>query len=68
MDQTKWLTMDELFEYPKMGQTKLYRMAQNGEIPASGVRNQWRFGCEEIHELMKSRKLAAGKMSAGGTE
>lgn len=39
MDRTKWLTIEELAEYLKMGRTKLYRMAQDGEIPASKVGN-----------------------------
>jgi excisionase family DNA binding protein len=50
MDQNKWLTIDELAEYLKMGRMKLYRMAQDGEIPASKVGNQWRFDREEIDQ------------------
>jgi excisionase family DNA binding protein len=68
MDQNKWLTIDDLAEYLKMGRTKLYRMAQDGEIPASKVGNQWRFDREEIDQWMKSQRPAAGKMSSGGTE
>jgi excisionase family DNA binding protein len=55
MDQDKWLTIDELAEYLKMGRTKLYRMAQEGNIPASKVGNQWRFR-EEIDEWMKGQR------------
>ena len=68
MDQSKWLTIDELAEYLKMGRTKLYRMAQDGEIPASKVGNQWRFDREEIDQWMKSQRPTANKMSSGGTE
>jgi len=53
MDQDKLLTIDELAEYLKMGRTKLYRMAQEGNIPASKVGNQWRFDREEIDQWMK---------------
>lgn len=56
MDQTKWLTIDELAEYLKMGRTKLYRMAQEGDIPASKVGNQWRFDREEIDQWMKNQR------------
>jgi len=56
MDQDKWLTIDELAEYLKMGRTKLYRMAQEGNIPASKVGNQWRFDREEIDEWMKGQR------------
>jgi len=52
MDRTKWLTIEELAEYLKMGRTKLYRMAQDGDIPASKVGNQWRFDRERIDAWM----------------
>ena len=39
MNTVKWLTIDELAEHLKMGRTKLYRMAQDGNIPASKVGN-----------------------------
>jgi len=68
MDRTKWLTIEELAEYLKMGRTKLYRMAQEGEIRASKVGNQWRFDREEIDQWMKSLRPAADKEPAGGTE
>jgi len=56
MNRTKWLTIEELAEYLKMGRTKLYRMAQEGDIPASKVGNQWRFDREEIDQWMKSQR------------
>jgi len=68
MDQTKWLTIEELAEYLKMGRTKLYRMAQEGDIPASKVGNQWRFDREEIDQWMKRQKPATGKISSCGKE
>jgi excisionase family DNA binding protein len=52
----KWLTLDELAEYLKLSRTKLYRMAQKGEIPASKIGAQWRFDREEIDEWMKSQR------------
>lgn len=60
MNQGKWLTIDELAEYLKMGRTKLYRMTQEGSIPASKVGNQWRFDREEIDQWMKSQRPASG--------
>lgn len=50
----KWLTIDELSNYLKMSRTKLYGMAQRGEVPASKIGNQWRFDREEIDIWMKS--------------
>jgi len=55
MDKTdKWLTIDELAGYIKMSRTKLYGMAQRGEIPASKIGTQWRFDREEIDQWMKA--------------
>lgn len=56
MKQSKWLTIDELAEYLKLGRTKLYRLAQEGDIPASKVGNQWRFDRNEIDEWMKRQR------------
>lgn len=64
MNREKWLTIDELSKYLKMGRTKLYRMAQEREIPASKVGNQWRFDREEIDLWMKSQRPMVGKMFA----
>ena len=66
MDQDKWLTIDELADYLKMGRTKLYRMAQKADIPASKVGNQWRFDREEIDDWMKSQRPPAASRSSKG--
>lgn len=68
MDRTKWLAIEELAEYLKMGRTKLYSMARDGDIPASKVGNQWRFDREEIDQWMKSQRPAADKEQTRGTE
>ncbi len=52
----KWLTIDELAKYLKLSQTKLYRMAQSVEIPASKIGSQWRFDREEIDEWVKNQR------------
>ena len=56
MATLKWLTLDELAEYLKLSRTKLYRMAQKGEIPASKVGSQWRFDWEEIDAWMQKQR------------
>lgn len=58
----KWLTIDELASYIKISRTKLYGMAQRGEIPASKIGSQWRFDREEIDLWMKAH--AIGKRRA----
>lgn len=61
MDHGKWLTLEELAEYLKMGRTKLYRMAQEALIPASKIGNQWRFDREEIDAWMKCQRPDVNK-------
>ncbi|MEA2031949.1 MAG: helix-turn-helix domain-containing protein [candidate division Zixibacteria bacterium] len=56
MNQPKWLTLDELAEYLRLGRTKLYQLAQEGTIPASKLGSQWRFDRDEIDEWMKKQK------------
>jgi len=54
----KWLTIDELAAYLKVGRTKLYTMAQNRRIPGSKIGSQWRFDREEIDAWIKSGQAA----------
>jgi PTS system nitrogen regulatory IIA component len=54
----KWLTIDELAQYLKMGRTKLYTMAQQGKVPGNKVGSQWRFDREEIDQWIKSGDAA----------
>jgi PTS system nitrogen regulatory IIA component len=54
----KWLTIDELAEYLKMGRTKLYTMAQMGKVPGNKIGSQWRFDREEIDQWIKSGDAA----------
>ena len=59
METDKWLTLDELAEYLKLSRTKLYRMAQEGEIPASKIGAQWRFNLKEIDDWVTSQRPAS---------
>ena len=67
MDTDKWLTLDELAEYLKLSRTKLYRMAQEGEIPASKIGAQWRFDRKAIDAWM-ARQRPSGSPSQGRKE
>ena len=58
MNKEKWLTIDELANYLKMGRTKLYRMAQECKMSASKIGNQWRFDREAIDEWMRKQRPA----------
>ncbi|HMM37282.1 MAG TPA: helix-turn-helix domain-containing protein [Desulfovibrio sp.] len=55
----KWLTIEELSSYLKMSRSKLYQMAQKGELPGSKIRTQWRFDRNRIDEWMETYSNAA---------
>lgn len=57
----KWLTIDELAAYLKIGRTKLYTMAQQEKVPGNKIGNQWRFDREEIDLWIKSGNAANKK-------
>lgn len=61
----KWLTIDELASYIKMSRTKLYGMAQRGEIPASKIGTQWRFDRDRIDDWMNEKMSLPGKRKTG---
>ena len=63
MGTDRWLTLEELSEYLKLSNSKLYRMAQEGEIPASKVASQWRFDRLEVDKWMKSQRPHADNRS-----
>lgn len=67
MFHDKWLTIDGLAEYLKMGRTKLYKMAQKGELPACKVGNQWRFDREEIDEWMRTQRPMVARKDKRGS-
>ena len=54
----KWLTINELVTYLRMGRTKLYPMAEKGFIPGKKIGNQWCFDREEIDEWIRSGRAA----------
>ena len=53
---SRWMTISELATYLKMGKTKLYGMAQNGEIPGCKIGNLWRFDVMDIDKWIKSHQ------------
>jgi len=62
--QDKWLTIEELSGYLKISRSKLYQLAQKGELPGSKIGTQWRFDRDEIDDWMKSlRQTATQKAS-----
>ena len=68
MGTDRWLTLDELAEYLKLSHSKLYRMAQGGEVPASKVASQWRFDRLEVDRWMKSQRPGADDSPSKGCD
>lgn len=56
------LTIDELSAYLKIAKSTLYKLAQEGKIPAQKVGRHWRFHREAVDEWMgKSRPPPRGQ-------
>ncbi len=55
-ENDRWMTVVEVAEYLRLSQSKVYEMAQKGEIPCSRVAGQWRFKRDEIDQWMKSKR------------
>jgi len=56
MVEDRWLTFKELMAYLKIGRSKLYRLLQDGTIPASRIGKSWRIDREEVDLWMKSQR------------
>lgn len=48
----EWMTIEEVAAYLKLSRSKLYALAQGGEIPCSKVVGRWRFFRPEVDEWM----------------
>lgn len=56
---TNWLTVLEAAKYLKLGRSTVYRLANEGKLPAHKFGRQWRFDAAELDEWMKSGKFAS---------
>ena len=63
--QDRWLTIEELSGYLKMSRSKLYQMAQKGELPGSKIGTQWRFDRDRINAWMNEKMNTPDKRKAG---
>ncbi|HPD60807.1 MAG TPA: helix-turn-helix domain-containing protein [Thermodesulfobacteriota bacterium] len=52
----RWMTVKNLAEYLQLSMDLVYKMAQQGKIPASKIGAQWRFKREEIDEWVKDQR------------
>ena len=52
----RWMTVKDLAEYLQLSTDQIYRLAQEGKIPASRVGTRWRFKKERIDEWMEKNE------------
>jgi excisionase family DNA binding protein len=50
------LTIDELSSYLKIAKSTLYKLAQEGRLPAQKVGRHWRFHREAVDAWLKNQK------------
>ncbi|MGQ9780012.1 MAG: helix-turn-helix domain-containing protein [Bacillota bacterium] len=51
----KWMTVKQVSVYLQISVSKVYQMAQEGQIPCCRLGQQWRFDREEIDRWLKGR-------------
>jgi len=61
------MTVEEVAKYVRTGVATIYKLAQEGRIPATKVGNQWRFRKEKIDEwLDQGGKVSLNSSRKGG--
>lgn len=56
-----WLTVKEVAQYLKFSPDLIYKLAQQGKIPASKVGTAWRFKREKIDQWMEANENRHGR-------
>jgi len=51
----RWMTVHEIADYLHVSHDMIYRLAQNGRIPASKIGGRWRFKRDLIDHWMASQ-------------
>ncbi|NLX96713.1 MAG: helix-turn-helix domain-containing protein [Rhodopirellula sp.] len=49
------MTIEELSKYLKISRSTLYKLAQEGKLPAQKVGRHWRFHREAVDEWLKHK-------------
>lgn len=62
--QNRWMTLQEVAEYLQLSKDMIYRLAQNGKIPASKVGSRWRFRRERIDRWMENMAVDSESRSS----
>ena len=56
-----WLTVKEVAQYLKLSPDLIYKLAQQGKIPASKVGTAWRFKMQKIDQWMEAKENRHGR-------
>jgi excisionase family DNA binding protein len=56
------LTVNEVAEYLRMNPMTIYRLAQQGKIPASKILGNWRFQRQEIEAWIKAQEFQPSRL------
>jgi excisionase family DNA binding protein len=54
----RWMTVKDVAEYLQLSTDQIYRLAQQGKIPASKVGARWRFKRGNIDEWVENQSVA----------
>ena len=63
MVSTSILTIDELAEYLKIPKSTLYKLAQQGKVPAQKIGRHWRFHKSAVERWLEQAYVARGSSS-----
>jgi len=56
MSMEELITLKELSKYLKISRPTLYKMVENGKIPALKIANQWRFKRDDISNWVEKQR------------
>ena len=57
----KWMTVKNVADYLQLSKDQIYRLAQQGKIPASKVGRGWRFRKEKIDQWVEDQEIPSKK-------
>ena len=52
----KWLTIEQIADYLQVSTEKLYKLCQQGKMPASKLGGQWRFDVKEVDAWVRQQR------------
>ena len=59
MEPSEWMTADETAQYLGIGKSKLYELAQGGEIPRHKVATSWKFHRRDLDAWVRASRSIA---------